>query len=195
MACPLPASSSSTTPYSASPPMRTSTSRIDQDSISRTSSNDSGSESDDGESSSKRKTRKKHIVTDRQRRAKIKEGMTHLRGLLLEHGSFTTDQVSIMMASVQLIHKLKDERAAVEREKDMLAAQLEQMKQYTALFIAQHAAAVDPNIAATTAAANPAGSSITDSGATLALAAPILPAMQPLAAAPLSVAPLSRCQV
>ena len=92
-------------------------------------------------------------MTDRQRRAKIKEGMTHLRGLLLEHGSFTTDQVSIMMASVQLIHKLKDERAAVEREKDMLASQLEQMKQYTALFIAQHAAAVDPNVAATAAAA------------------------------------------
>ena len=98
--------------HSAGSPTRSSTSRVDQDSISRTSSNDSGtdSEEEEGESSSKRKTRKKHIVTDRQRRAKIKEGMTHLRGLLLEHGSFTTDQVSIMMASVQLIHQLKDER-------------------------------------------------------------------------------------
>jgi len=56
-----------------------------------------------------KKLRKKHIVTDRQRRAKIKDGMEQLRSLLSSHGSFTTDQVSIMMASVQLIQHLREE--------------------------------------------------------------------------------------
>ena len=54
-----------------------------------------------------KKLRKKHIVTDRQRRAKIKDGMEQLRGLLSIHGSFTTDQVSIMNSSVQLINRLR----------------------------------------------------------------------------------------
>ena len=75
-----------------------------------------------------KKLRKKHIVTDRQRRAKIKDGMEQLRSLLSSQGSFTTDQVSIMMASVQLIQKLREELSALKSHTDQMRAELDQYK-------------------------------------------------------------------
>ena len=76
-----------------------------------------------------KKMRKKHIVTDRQRRAKIKDGMEQLRTLLSSHGSFTTDQVSIMMASVQLIQKLRGELSSVKQHTAQMKAELGSYKQ------------------------------------------------------------------
>ena len=76
-----------------------------------------------------KKLRKKHIVTDRQRRAKIKDGMEQLRSLLSSHGSFTTDQVSIMMASVQLIQKLREEVSLLKSHTGELKQQLDRYKQ------------------------------------------------------------------
>jgi hypothetical protein len=111
---------------------------LDADSIRCTSSNEFGSDSD-SMTVSKRKTRKKkHLVTDRQRRAKIKKSMNQLRALVHKHGSFTTDHVSIMMASVQLILQLIEERRSAEREKTVIAAELEQMKQSTSIIARQH---------------------------------------------------------
>ena len=87
------------------------------------------SSSSSGHPTGGKKMRKKHIVTDRQRRAKIKEGMEQLRTLLSSHGSFTTDQVSIMMASVQLIQKLRGELSSVKQSTAQMKSELSSYKQ------------------------------------------------------------------
>ena len=94
-----------------------------------------------------KKLRKKHIVTDRQRRAKIKEGMEQLRSLLSCHGSFTTDQVSIMTASVQLIQKLKGELSTLKSHTSQLKDELHGFRQLHT--------DIDPAVAAAAAAAMP----------------------------------------
>jgi hypothetical protein len=75
------------------------------------------------------KMRKKHITTDRQRRAKIKDGMHQLRELLLSQGSFTSDQVSIMNASVQLIKTLTKDLAETKNEVKLTRHQLQEYQQ------------------------------------------------------------------
>jgi hypothetical protein len=85
-----------------------------------------------------KKLRKKHIVTDRQRRAKIKDGMEQLRSLLSSHGSFTTDQVSIMMASVSLIQKLREEVTALKTHTGHMKAELDRYKQQFGTLTALH---------------------------------------------------------
>ena len=75
-----------------------------------------------------KKLRKKHIVTDRQRRAKIKDGMEQLRSLLSNHGSFTSDQVSIMTASVQLIQQLRGEVSLLKSHTGQMRQELDHYK-------------------------------------------------------------------
>ena len=54
--------------------------------------------------------RMKRRLTDKQRRAKIKDGLEHLRSLVALHGNASSDQASIVNSSVDLVQQLVNER-------------------------------------------------------------------------------------
>ena len=84
--------------------------------------------------------RAKRRLTDKQRRAKIKEGLEQLRALVALHGNNSSDQASIVNSSVELlqqlvderealrtaVRRLRDDRAEAEREQAMQAQQRQQ---------------------------------------------------------------------
>ena len=71
--------------------------------------------------------RAKRRLTDKQRRAKIKEGLEQLKVLVALHGNNSSDQASIVNSSVDLVQQLVDERdglkAAVRRVREERAEQ------------------------------------------------------------------------
>ena len=58
----------------------------------------------------------KRRLTDKQRRAKIKDGLEHLRSLVALHGNASSDQASIVNSSVDLVQQLVDERDGLKHE-------------------------------------------------------------------------------
>ena len=54
--------------------------------------------------------RAKRRLTDKQRRAKIKDGLEQLRSLVASHGNVSSDQASIVQSSVELVEQLVEER-------------------------------------------------------------------------------------
>jgi hypothetical protein len=63
--------------------------------------------------------KRQHQKSDKQRRAKIKDGMEQLKALVSQHGKLESpDQASIVSASVDLVHSLRSEIAALKAEVD-----------------------------------------------------------------------------
>ena len=60
--------------------------------------------------------RMKRRLTDKQRRAKIKDGLEHLRSLVALHGNASSDQASIVNSSVDLVQQLVDERESLKHQ-------------------------------------------------------------------------------
>jgi len=56
----------------------------------------------------------KRRLTDKQRRAKIKDGLEHLRSLVALHGNASSDQASIVNSSVDLVQQLVNEREGLK---------------------------------------------------------------------------------
>ena len=63
--------------------------------------------------------KRQHQKSDKQRRAKIKDGMEQLKALVAAHGRLDSpDQASIVSASVDLVHSLRQEIAALKSDLD-----------------------------------------------------------------------------
>jgi len=61
--------------------------------------------------------KRQHQKSDKQRRAKIKEGMDQLKSLVSMHGKLESpDQASIVSASVDLVHSLRAEISALKQQ-------------------------------------------------------------------------------
>ena len=60
--------------------------------------------------------RMKRRLTDKQRRAKIKDGLEHLRSLVALHGNASSDQASIVNSSVDLVQQLVNEREDLKHQ-------------------------------------------------------------------------------
>ena len=85
--------------------------------------------------------RAKRRLTDKQRRAKIKDGLEQLRSLVASHGNVSSDQASIVQSSVELVQQLvlereglrgalrrvREERMEMEREQQVMLAQKQRL--------------------------------------------------------------------
>ena len=74
--------------------------------------------------------KRQHQKSDKQRRAKIKDGMEQLKALVSLHGKLESpDQASIVSASVDLVHALRQEIAGLKAEVERTRGENTAMKQ------------------------------------------------------------------
>ena len=74
--------------------------------------------------------KRQHQKSDKQRRAKIKDGMEQLKALVSLHGKLESpDQASIVSASVELVHALRQEIAGLKAEVERTRGENAAMKQ------------------------------------------------------------------
>ena len=74
--------------------------------------------------------KRQHQKSDKQRRAKIKDGMEQLKSLVSLHGKLESpDQASIVSASVDLVHALRQEIAGLKGEVERTKGENAAMKQ------------------------------------------------------------------
>ena len=74
--------------------------------------------------------KRQHQKSDKQRRAKIKDGMEQLKALVSLHGKLESpDQASIVSASVDLVHALRQEIAGLKGEVERTRGENAAMKQ------------------------------------------------------------------
>lgn len=64
--------------------------------------------------------RLKRRLTDKQRRAKIKDGLEHLRSLVHMHGDSSTDQASVVQSSISLIKQLVQQSSNMKNDLNKL---------------------------------------------------------------------------
>ena len=94
--------------------------------------------------------RMKRRLTDKQRRAKIKDGLEQLRSLVALHGNASSDQASIVNSSVDLVQQLVDERDELNTQLRRCGDERAELdrEQQLALDKQRLAAAVLPNASA-----------------------------------------------
>ena len=74
--------------------------------------------------------KRQHQKSDKQRRAKIKDGMEQLKALVSLHGKLESpDQASIVSASVDLVHALRQEISGLKSEVERTRSENAAMKQ------------------------------------------------------------------
>ena len=74
--------------------------------------------------------KRRHQQSDKQRRARITDGMKHLKALVSLHGRLrSSDQAGIVSASVELVHALMQEIAELETEVELTRGENALMKQ------------------------------------------------------------------
>ena len=74
--------------------------------------------------------KRQHQKSDKQRRAKIKDGMEQLKALVSLHGKLESpDQASIVSASVELVHALRQEISGLKAEVERTRGENAAMKQ------------------------------------------------------------------
>ena len=84
---------------------------------------------DDDKQRNELQRKRQHQKSDKQRRAKIKDGMEQLKSLVSQHGKLESpDQASIVSASVDLVHSLRSEIAALKAEVDRARGENQSMR-------------------------------------------------------------------
>ena len=84
---------------------------------------------DDDKQRNELQRKRQHQKSDKQRRAKIKDGMEQLKSLVSQHGKLESpDQASIVSASVDLVHSLRSEIAALKQEVDRARGENQNMR-------------------------------------------------------------------
>jgi hypothetical protein len=142
--------------HSASASLSATLTPDDLQAVHASSSDDSSSHDGGTEEGHRKRPRKAHMMTDRQRRAKIKSGMEALKQLLAQHvslctervqllhlrrfsrsmcvlvshaqGMYVSDQVSIMTSSVSLLHSLRSEMNDLHHAFDQVIGELENVR-------------------------------------------------------------------
>ena len=85
--------------------------------------------SDEDKQRNELQRKRQHQKSDKQRRAKIKEGMEQLKALVSLHGKLESpDQASIVSASVDLVHSLRSEIASLKAEVDRAKGENQSMR-------------------------------------------------------------------
>lgn len=106
-------------------------------SLHSSSSSSSSSDSDSSVSSdvvhvrraARKRPRQAHMVTDRQRRAKIKSSIQQFKQILAQQGVFVSDQVSILYASVDLVRTVLQQLTTFSQSYDALLNELDMIQQ------------------------------------------------------------------